>query len=185
MRLAALSRLVHLRSRSSSASDSINLAWHIVMTPAARLSPVSGLRTTSLPVPILRGWLIMRYKPALVTMMVVCASSGVAFAHGGIGDEGDLGQGIFWLYGIVFAGLAGLILYKVIGGRNETPERKELRRRLAELEHGLKSRSKELQNAEEYPLECGLSDEQRQQLSESVAAIHQLIEETKSKLLQH
>ena len=83
----------------------------------------------------------------------------------------------------MFAGLAGLILYKVIGGRNETPERKEQRRRLAELEHGLKSRSKELQNAEEYPLECGLSDEQRQQLSESVAAIHQLIEETKSNLL--
>ena len=32
----------------------------------------------------------MQHKPTLVTMMVVCANSGVAFAHGGIGDEGDL-----------------------------------------------------------------------------------------------
>ena len=116
--------------------------------------------------------------------MVVCANSGVAFAHGGIGDEGDLGHGIFWLYGMVFAGIAGFILYKLIVGRNETPERKELRRRLAEFEHELKSCLKELQNAEEYPLECGLSDEQRQQLLESVAAIRRLIEEAKSKLLQ-
>ena len=126
----------------------------------------------------------MQHKPILVTMMVVCANSGVAFAHGGIGDEGDLGGGIFWLYGVMFAGLAGFILYKLIVGRNETPERKELRRRLAEFEHELKSCLKELKNAEEYPLECGLSDEQRQQLLESVAAIHRLIEETKRKLLQ-
>ncbi len=126
----------------------------------------------------------MQHKPILVTMMVVCANSGVAFAHGGIGDEGDLGGGIFWLYGVMFAGLAGFILYKLIVGRNETPERKELRRRLAEFDHELKSCLKELKNAEEYPLECGLSDEQRQQLLESVAAIHRLIEETKRKLLQ-
>ena len=126
----------------------------------------------------------MQNKPILVTMMVACANSGVAFAHGGIGDEGDLGGGIFWLYGVMFAGLAGFILYKLIVGRNETPERKELRRRLAELEYELKSCLKELKNAEEYPLECGLSDEQRQQLLESVAAIHRLIEETKRKLLQ-
>ena len=126
----------------------------------------------------------MQHKPILVTMMVVCANSGVAFAHGGIGDEGDLGGGIFWLYGVMFAGLAGFILYKLIVGRNETPERKELRRRLAEFEHDLKSCLKELKNAEEYPLECGLSDEQRQKLLESVAAIHRLIEETKRKLLQ-
>ena len=117
-------------------------------------------------------------------MMVVCANSGVAFAHGGIADEGDLGHGIFWLYGMVFAGLAGFVLYKLFVRRNETPEGKELRRRLAEFEHELKSCLKELQNAEEYPLECGLSDEQRQQLLESVAAIRRLIEETKSKLLQ-
>ena len=126
----------------------------------------------------------MQHKPILVTMMVVCANSGVAFAHGGIGDEGDLGGGIFWLYGVMFAGLAGFILYKLIVGRNETPERKELRRRLAEFEHELKSCLKELKNAKEYPLECGLSDEQRQQLLESFAAIHRLIEETKRKLLQ-
>ena len=126
----------------------------------------------------------MQHKPILVTMMVVYANSGVAFAHGGIGDEGELSGGIFWLYGVMFAGLAGFILYKLIVGRNETPERKELRRRLAEFEHGLKSCLKELKNAEEYPLECGLSDEQRQQLLESVAAIHRLIEETKRKLLQ-
>ena len=126
----------------------------------------------------------MQHKPILVTMMVVCANSGVAFAHGGIGDEGDLGGGIFWLYGVMFAGLAGFILYKLIVGRNETPERKELRRRLAEFDHELKSCLKELKNAEEYPLECELSDEQRQQLLESVAAIHRLIEETKRKLLQ-
>ena len=84
----------------------------------------------------------------------------------------------------MFAGLAGFILYKLIVGRNETPERKELRRGLAEFDHELKSCLKELKNAEEYPLECGLSDEQRQQLLESVAAIHRLIEETKWKLLQ-
>ena len=126
----------------------------------------------------------MRHTPTLVAMMIVCASSGAAFAHGGIGDEGELGQGIFWLYGIAFAGVAGFILYKLVVGRNETPERKELKRRLAESEHELKSCLKELQYAEEYPLECGLSEEQRQQLLESVATIHQLIEETKSKLLQ-
>ena len=141
-------------------------------------------RRTSLPAPALQGRLIMRHKPTLVTMMAVCANSGVVFAHGGIADEGELGHGIFWLYGLVFAGLAGFILYKLIVDRNETSERKELRRRLAEFEHGLKSCLKELQNAEEYPLECGLSGEQRQILLESVATIHQLIEETKSKLAQ-
>jgi len=122
----------------------------------------------------------MEHKPTLVTMMAVCANSGVAFAHGGIGDEAELGHGIFWLYGLVFGGLAAFILYKLIVGRYETSEKKELRRRLAEFKHGLKSCLKELQNAEEYPLECGLSGEQRQKLLESIATIHQLIEETKS-----
>jgi|TARA_Y100000031_G_scaffold152591_1_gene196034 hypothetical protein len=105
-----------------------------------------------------------------------------ARAHSGpVGDDG-IGDKIFWVYGVLLIGLASFVVYrKLIGGR-EPPERRALKRRLGELQRAHASCLKQLQNAEDYPKECGLTGEQRRDRVESVALIRRRIDETKADL---
>ena len=105
-----------------------------------------------------------------------------ALAHGAQTGEQDSGHGLFWIYGFLLAGIAGLIIYRKWWRGKEPPERRALKRRLGELQRAHASCLKQLQNAEDYPKECGLTGEQRRDRVESVALIRRRIDETKADL---
>ncbi len=106
----------------------------------------------------------------------------LAFAHGVTGGEEDGGNGLFWLYGLVLASIAGFVIYRKWWGARESPERRALKRRLSDFERALTSCMAQLHNAEDYPKECGLTDEQRQERLESVESIQGKIDEIKMDL---
>ncbi len=103
-------------------------------------------------------------------------------AHGVLATADDSGYGMWWIYGLV-AGLGGLLFYRKVRGREEGPERMALKHRLADLERALKSCLMQLRNADDYPKECGLTDEARRDNLDSVEKIRRLIEDAKSELL--
>ena len=104
-------------------------------------------------------------------------------AHGGLSGEDDPGVGIWWLYGILFGGLGGLLFYRKWRAVKEPPERMAHKRRLKDLERTLKSHLMQLRNADDYPKECGLTDEQRRDSLDSIVKFRHLIEVAKSELL--
>ena len=124
----------------------------------------------------------MRHGLRLMTATVVTTIPTVVHAHGGLAGGHDIGSALLWLYGMAFGGLGVYLVLRFCLRGNERPEKKALRRRIGELEDALASCLKQLQIADEYPLECGLSNEQRQHRFESVATIRRLIEEEKLKL---
>jgi hypothetical protein len=105
-----------------------------------------------------------------------------AFAHGVTVGEEDAGNELFWLYGLLFAGITGFVIYRKWWVAKETPERRQMKRRLSEFERALTSCRAQLQNAEDYPKECGLTDEQRLERLESVESIQGKINEIKMDL---
>ncbi len=118
--------------------------------------------------------------PALVGLGALPTT---AHAHGLLIGGHDVGPVLLWVYGAAFAALAGLVvLNKVRGGDPAHGEKKALKRRIAELEHGLAACMKHLKNAEDYPAECGLSDQQRQHRLDSAVTFRRMIDEEKLKL---
>jgi hypothetical protein len=103
-------------------------------------------------------------------------------AHAVMAGTPDPGLGMWWFYGLLLGGLGGTLLYRKWRGGKEPPERKALKRRLAELERVLKSNLMQLQNADDYPKECGLTDEQRRDRQISMTKIRRLIYHAKSEL---
>ena len=125
----------------------------------------------------------MRPKLLLITSLVgSLAPLALAFAHGVFGGEEDAGNGLFWLYGLVLAFIAGIVIYRKWWGARESPERRALKGRLSDFERALSSCMAQLQNAEDYPKECGLTDEQRLERLKSVASIQGKIEAIKMDL---
>ena len=102
-----------------------------------------------------------------------------ALAHFGLADGEDIGHGIFWAYGLVFAALIGFIIYRRWDRRRGTPEQRSLRLQLKELNRALDVCLKKIKNADEYPNECGLSDEKRRRELESAKSIRSKIGHTK------
>ena len=102
-----------------------------------------------------------------------------AFANNGLTGGVEVGHGIFWAYGLVFAALIGFIIYRRWDRRRGTPEQRSLRLQLKELNRALDVCLKKIKNADEYPNECGLSDEKRRKELESAKSIQSKIGHTK------
>jgi len=105
-----------------------------------------------------------------------------AFAHFGLAGDEDVGHVLFWFYGLLLAGITGYVLYRKWWKPEESPEHRALKRRLSECERALTSCRTQLQNAEDYPKECGLTDVQRRECQESIASIQGKIEKIKMDL---
>jgi hypothetical protein len=106
-----------------------------------------------------------------------------ANAHGALVGGYDVAHALMWLYGAGFAGLGGFVVLKAVRGKDAArDEKKALKIHLADLEGALSACTKQLRNAEDYPLDCGLSDEQIQQQRDSAATLRRMIEEEKLKL---
>ena len=125
----------------------------------------------------------MRYHLMLVTFLAASLSNAtLALAHFGLADGDDVGTGLFWVWGVFLAGIVGFFVYKKWWASDEQPERRALKRRLGELERALSSCQSQLQNAKDYPNECGLSEEQRRERLTTVMSIQGLIDKTKAEL---
>ena len=107
---------------------------------------------------------------------------GSAFAHFGLAGEDDVGHEFFWVYGIVLSSVIGFIIYRKYWARKDPPEVRALKRQLSELERALKLFQTQLKNAEDYPKECGLTDQQRQERLDSVESIQGQITAAKADL---
>ena len=105
-----------------------------------------------------------------------------AFANNGLTGGVEVGHGIFWAYGLVFVALIGFIIYRRWDRRRGTSEQRSLRLQLKELNRALDACLKQIKNADEYPNECGLSNEQRRKNIESAKSIQSQIGHTKETL---
>ena len=117
----------------------------------------------------------------LISILIIQSSFPLsnAFANNGLTGGVEVGHGIFWAYGLVFAALIGFIIYRRWDRRRGTPEQRSLRLQLKELNRALDVCLKKIKNADEYPNECGLSDEKRRKELESAKSIRSKIGHTK------
>ena len=104
------------------------------------------------------------------------------FAHFGLSGDEDVGHALFWFYGLLLVGVIGTVIYRKWLAKNETPERRKLKQNLREFEHSLNTYLVQLQNADDYPNECGISEEQRLEKNKSVATIQNKIDEIRLEL---
>ena len=102
-----------------------------------------------------------------------------AWANNGLAGSVEVGPAIFWAYGFIFLSLIAFIIYRRWDKRRGTPEQRSLRIQLKELNRALDGYLKQIHNADEYPNECGLSDEQRRKHLESVKSIRGQIDQTR------
>jgi hypothetical protein len=125
----------------------------------------------------------MRDKLLLSTALLGCiAPLSKALAHFGLADGEEIGHGIFWVYGLVFTTLIGFVFYQRWARGKGTIEQRSLRLQLKELDRALHSCLKQIQNADDYPNECGLSKEQRNENMASVLQLQSQIDQTKEML---
>ena len=125
----------------------------------------------------------MRYLSILTTSLTLnLAPFTAAFAHFGLTGDDDIGHELFWLYGILLASVAGFFIYRKFWTSNEPPEVRMLKRKISELERALKLSQTQIQNALDYPKECGLTDQQRKERLESIASIRGQITTAKADL---
>ena len=117
----------------------------------------------------------------LISILIIQSSFPLsnAFANNGLTGGVEVGHGIFWAYSLVFAALIGFIIYRRWDRRRGTPEQRSLRIQLKELNRALDVCLKKIKNADEYPNECGLSDEKRRKELESAKSIQSKIGHTK------
>ena len=123
----------------------------------------------------------------LIIMSVTGAMAPLAsaFAHFGLYGDEEIGHELFWLYGILFTALAAFIIYRKRSRARLTPEQHELRQRVAELERALAACMTQLQNAEDYPNECGLTHAERQERLVSASSIREKIAEINAGTVLH
>ncbi|MBT3916083.1 MAG: hypothetical protein HN731_01345 [Rhodospirillaceae bacterium] len=115
-------------------------------------------------------------------VMVSLAAMDTAYAHSGtVGDE-DVGGNMFWAYGLVLSGLAGILIYRKWMRSTSSPEQRALRYNLKELQRAHTACLKQLQNAKDYPRECGLTDAERLEREKSVALFQRKINEAEAHL---
>ncbi len=105
-----------------------------------------------------------------------------AQAHFGLAGDEDIGHGMFWAYGLVLAGLAGFVFYRKWTRSTSSPEHRVLKRELRELQRAHTSCLTQLQNAKDYPKECGLTDAERREREQSVNLMQRQIDEAEAHL---
>lgn len=126
---------------------------------------------------------MVRCGSVLATLIAASFSNVTpALAHFGLADGEDIGSELFWVWGIFIAGILGFFVYQRFCASDETPAGKALKIRISDLERALNSCQSQLQNAADYPNECGLTDRHRQERLESAASLQGLIEESKIEL---
>lgn len=129
----------------------------------------------------------MRHHLLLGTAAILSAIPGLAlapslaFAHGGQTIDHDRGAGLLWFYAIALVAIVGFIVFRMYLRATRPPGHPRPSHRLAELETALTSNLATLQNAEDYPSECGLSAKERKTRLDAVATIRRLIEEEELK----
>ena len=125
----------------------------------------------------------MTYRLFLLALIFKCIYPiKSSLAHFGLSGDDDVGHALFWFYGILLVGIIGTVIYRKWIAKNETPERRQLKQNLREFESSLNSFLVQLQNADDYPNECGISEEQRLEKNESVATIQNKIDEIRLEL---
>ena len=125
----------------------------------------------------------MHIKSLISILIVQCflPVSG-ALANNGLAGSVEIGDEIFWAYGFVFAALIGFVIYRRWDRRRGTPEQRTLRLKLKELNRLLSNCLNQIQNADKYPNECGLSDEQRRKSEEIAKSLQSQIDNTREML---
>lgn len=108
-----------------------------------------------------------------------------ASAHFGLYGDEEIGNGLFWVYGVLFAALAAFIIYRKRSRAGLTPEQRALRQRVAELERALTACMTQLQNAEDYPNECRLTHAERQERMVSASSIREKIAQINAGTVVH
>jgi hypothetical protein len=78
--------------------------------------------------------------------------------------------------------LIGFIIYRRWDRRRGTPEQRSLRLQLRELNRALDACLNQIKNADEYPNECGLSNEQRRKNNKLIKSIQSKIGHTQETL---
>ena len=121
---------------------------------------------------------------SLISILIVQSFLPVAraLANNGLAGSVEIGDEIFWAYGFVFAALIGFVIYRRWDRRRGTPEQRTLRLKLKELNRLLSNCLNQIQNADKYPNECGLSDEQRRKSEEIAKSLQSQIDNTREML---
>lgn len=123
----------------------------------------------------------MRYFSAIVLASAGSLLPAFAQAHGVSSAGTEIGRGIFWAYGIVFSGL-GLFAGWKLFLRRQPAETRALKRRLADCQRALTACQAVLRNADDYPAQCALTDDQRRGHEQSAIDLRTQIEGLKSQL---
>ena len=109
-----------------------------------------------------------------------------ARAHFGLyGEEDFTHNGLLWTYGAAFLAIIGFLIYRKRTQGRLTPEQRELRSRVAELERALAVCTTELQNARDYPNECGLTPAEHEERLVSASEIRDKIAEINAQMTLH
>lgn len=124
----------------------------------------------------------MRYRVSLIAAAAISSVPSLAHAHGGLSFGDDHGTLLLWFYGLVLAAIVGVIVRRIYRRSSEEARNPNASARLAELEIALTSNLATLRNAEEYPAECGLTDQERQTRTDTIAKIRRLIDEETRRL---
>ena len=125
----------------------------------------------------------MHIKSLISILIVQCfLPVSRALANNGLAGSVEIGDEIFWAYGFVFAALIGFVIYRRWDRRRGTPEQRTLRLKLKELNRLLSNCLNQIQNADKYPNECGLSDEQRRKNEEIAKSLQSQIDNTREML---
>ena len=125
----------------------------------------------------------MRYLlPIAVIFIGSVAPLASAYAHFGLAGDEEIGHGLFIGYCVLLIGLMSFIIYRKWIRSAENPEHRDLKRNLRELQRAQTSCKTQLQNAKDYPKECGLTDAERRERESSMANIQRQIDETESHL---
>ena len=101
------------------------------------------------------------------------------------GEEDFTHNGLLWTYGAAFLAIIGFLIYRKRTQGRLTPGQRELRSRIAELERALAVCTTELQNARDYPNECGLTPAEHEERLVSASEIRDKIAEINDQMTLH